>query len=242
METKSSNKKLRNALTITLFTFSALISFALLIISVWGDVEASMFDPSLKGEERLTSLACPVLITPQDDGEFTAEFSNPLSKDIEPSLQVHISSGHITLMEEERIKVDLAPNETKKLAWSVNPENAAYDKMVLVNVYKFPFLSLPSQKASCGIFVMDIPVFTGKQVLFSGLGFGFLGMVLSIGLWQFNNRVMTKNQRELFRAMSILTGAIIIGIVFSLMGWWLIGSLGVVVAVLMGVITVTHQF
>ncbi len=242
METKNGNKKLRNALTITLFTFSALVGFALLIISVWGDLEASMFDPSQKGEERLTTLACPVLITPQDEGEFTAEIYNPLAKEIDPSLQVHISSGHITLMEEERLKVNLAPKETRKLAWSVNPENAAYGKMILVNVYKFPFLSLPSQKASCGIFVIDIPVLTGKQVLYSGIGFGFVGMFLSMGFWQFNNRLMTKNQREFFRAMAILTGAIIIGTVFSLFGWWIIGSLGVVVSTLMGVITVTHQF
>lgn len=242
METKNSNNKLRNALTITVFTFSALVGFALLLVSVWGDVEASMFDLSHKGEQRLGTLACPVLITPQDVGEFSIKLENPLERDIMSSVRVHISSGFVSLMTEDNVKVDLAPKESKKLAWSVNPEDAAYGKMVLVKVFLFRNYPIPSKEATCGIYVIDLPHISGQQVLFGGLGFSFIGMLGAIGMWKVNNRLMTGNQRELFRSMTILAVAIIIGIVSSLLGWWLLGGFGVVVTAMLAVITVTHQF
>lgn len=242
METKNSKNIFRNTLTMTIFTLSAVVGFALLLISVWGDVEASMFDVSNKGEESLGTLVCPVIITPQDTGEFSVKLENPLERDIMSAVRVHVSSGYVSLMTEDNIKVDLAPNESKKLAWSVNPEDAAYGKMVLVKVFLFRNYPIPSKDATCGIFVVNTPHFSGRQILFSGLGFSFIGMLAAIGMWQFNNRLMNGNKRELFRSMTILAGAIIIGVVSSLMGWWLLGAIGIVVSALLTVITITHQF
>ncbi|MEJ2756933.1 MAG: hypothetical protein P8046_00495 [Anaerolineales bacterium] len=42
--------------------------------------------------------------------------------------------------------------------------------------------------------------------------------------------------------MTMLAGAIIIGVVSSLMGWWLLGVIGIVVTTLLTIITITHQF
>ncbi|MEJ2756932.1 MAG: hypothetical protein P8046_00490 [Anaerolineales bacterium] len=191
MEIKNSKNMLRNGLTITIFTLSALVGFALLLISVWGDVEAFMFDLSNKGEESLGTLVCPVIITPQDTGEFSIKLENPLERDIMTAVRVHISSGFVSLMTEDNVKVDLAPKESKKLAWSVNPEDAAYGKMVLVKVFLFRNYPIPSKDATCGIFVVDTPHFSGRQILFSSLGFSFIGMVAATGMWKVNNRLMT---------------------------------------------------
>lgn len=242
METKNSKNKLRNAITITVFTLSAVVGFALLLISVWGDVEAFMFDLSQRGEKNLGTLVCPVIITPQDTGEFSVELENPLERDIMSAVRVHVSSGFVSLITEDNVKVDLAPKESKKLAWSVNPEDAAYGKMVLVKVFLFRNYPIPSKDATCGIFVINTPHFSGRQILFGGLGFSFIGMLAAIGMWQVNNRLMTGTQRELFRSMTILAGAITIGIVASLLGWWLLGGIGIVVTALLTIITLTHQF
>jgi hypothetical protein len=242
METKNGTSKARNALIIALFSIGAVVGFALLLVSVWGDVEASMFNPSQKGEERLTSLACPVILTPQDTGKFSAKISNPIERKIKPSLRVHISSGHLTLIKEENVKFELEPNESKELTWSVDPEDAAYGKMVLVKVYQFRNYPIPSKDGTCGIYVLDIPTFSGQQILYGGMGVSFAAMLGSVVIWQKSNRLVTKRQQETFRSMTILTGTIIIGVAASLMGSWLIGSLGIVVALLLTVTAITKSF
>lgn len=240
METKNGSNLVRNALIISLFSVGAVIGFGLLLISVWGDIEASMFDVSYQGEQRLTTLACPVFLTPKETGEFTAKIKNPIERKIHPSVRVHISDGYLTLMSEENVKFELAPNESRKVAWTVDPEDATYGKMVLVKVFLFPDHPIPSKDASCGIYVIDLPAFSGGQILYGGMGLSFIAMIGSIGYWRGSNRVMTKRQREAFRTMTILAGAIILGVIASLMGWWMVGSIGIVVAVLMTMMTITQ--
>lgn len=240
MKSQTAQNKIGNLLLILAFILSSLLAATLLGVAVWGDVEASMFDLSYKGDENLSTLNCPVLITPRDNAEFSASFSNPFDKNIKPSVRVHISSGHLTLMQEENVKFQLAPAESKRLSWSVDPEDAVYGKMVLVKVFLFPNHPIPSKDATCGILVLDLPSLTGQQIVTSALAVSFVGMIGSTAGWKLNNRLMTKRQREAFRAMSILAGALIIGLAASLMGYWLIGSLGLVVAILMSINTIFH--
>jgi len=235
-------QKRNNILILLAFSLSALIGFALLTVAVWGDIEASMFSMSQNGEKRLGTLSCPVLITPQDEAEFTAKFHNPIERVIEPSVRVHISSGQLTFKQEDNYRFELAPNETRKLAWPVNPEDAVYGKMVLVKVYLFRHNPIPSQDATCGILVLDLPTVTGKQVVYGSSGLSFLGMIGTVGLWKKNNRLMTRKQTEAFRSMAILAGSIILGLGASLLGYWLIGSLGLMIAVLLTVAAITQSF
>jgi hypothetical protein len=237
MNNKPKRKGLKNGLILALFILGAAIGFSLLSVAVWGDVEASMFDITLKGENRLGTLSCPVLITPQDQAEFTAEIHNPIEREIKPSVRVRVSSGQLTLLKQEDVKFQLAPDESRKLAWQVNPDDAVYGKMVLVKVYLFRHNPIPSKDATCGILVLDLPTFTGKQVVYGSLSLSVIGMVAGIFLWQRNNQLMNKRQRELSRAMYIMAGSLILGIVACLFGHWLIGSLGLVVAALLVVNT-----
>ena len=232
----------KNVLIVLAFSLSALIGFALLTVAVWGDVEASMFDISQNGEKRLGTLSCPVLITPQDEAEFSAKFHNPIERAIETSVRVHISGGHLTLKQQENYRFELAPNETRKLAWPVNPEDAAYGKMVLVKVYRFRSYPIPSADATCGILVLDLPTVTGKQIVYGSTGLSFLGMIGTVGLWRKNNPLMSKKKTETFRSMAILAGSIVLGLGASLLGYWLVGSLGLVIAILLTVGAITQSF
>jgi uncharacterized membrane protein YeaQ/YmgE (transglycosylase-associated protein family) len=240
MNSQPAQSKVGNLLLALAFMLSALIAAALLGIAVWGDVEASMFDLSYKGEENLGTLSCPVLITPRDNAEFSASFSNPFDRNIKPSVKVHISSGHLTLMQEENVKFQLAPAESKQLSWSVDPEDAVYGKMVLVKVFQFPTHPIPSKDATCGILVLDIPTLTGKQIVTGALTTSIIGLVGSTAGWKLNNQLMTKRQRESYRAMGILAATLIIGLAASILGYWLIGSLGLVIAILMAINTIFH--
>jgi len=230
---ETAKRKRINVLIVILFSLSAVIGTALMFIAVWGDIEATMFDATYNGEKNLGTLSCPVLITPKDTGEFSAKITNPIDRTVKTSLRVHVSSGFLTMMREENEKFELAPDESRKLAWTVDPDEAAYGKMVLVRVFLFPNHPIPSKDATCGIFVVDLPLFTGKQITIASTVLSSVGMIAGTSLWAANNQPLTKKKREALRAFSILSGAIIVGTIASIMGWWLIGSIGIVVTVLM---------
>jgi hypothetical protein len=230
-----------NILVVVLFALSALIGFALMFIAVWGDVEASMFDVTYNGEKNLGTLSCPVLITPQDTGEFSAKISNPIDRTVKTSVRVHVSAGFLTMIREENEKFDLAPDESRKLAWSVDPDDATYGKMVLVRLFLFPNHPIPSKDATCGIYVLDIPFFTGKQITIASLLLSSVGMVAATSSWAYNNKPLGKKRREVLRTFSILTGIIIIGAIASVLGWWLVGSIGIVAAILMTFGSITEM-
>ncbi len=241
MNHQTGKKKLNNGLILTLFILSAAIGFALLTVGVWGDAEASMFDLINKGEKRLGTLSCPVLVTAQDEEQFSAKFHNPLERNIKPAVRVRVSSGHLTMISQDDIKFQLAPDESRKLTWPVDPEDAVYGKMVLVKVYMFRNYPIPSKHDTCGIFVLDIPVLKGKQVVYGSLGLSMVGMAAGVYLWRRNNKLMTRRQQELFRAMLIMAGSLAIGLVASMLGSWLIGGIGVVIAVLLLVGTILQM-
>jgi len=233
MNQVSSRQKRFNVVLLTIFTLSALIGFAFLGVSVWGDLEASIFDMQFNGEEPLGTLSCPVLITPNETGKISAKISNPINNMIKPSIRLHISSSHLAIPREENIRFQLAPSESKKLDWTVDPQqDAAFGDMVLVKVYMFRNYPIPSKDATCGILVLDLPI-SSKLFLYGGIGMSFVGMLASIGFWYRNNPLMTKRQREIYRAIWILAASIIIGLLASLFGFWLIGSIGIVVTLLM---------
>jgi len=233
MNNQTGKKKLKNGLILTMFILSMAIGFAMLIVGVWGDAEASMFDLTHKGETRLGTLSCPVLITAQDKEQFSAKFHNPLERNIKSAVRVRVSSGHLTLLSQDDVKFQLAPDESRKLAWAVDPEDAVYGKIVLVKVYMFRNNPIPSKHDTCGILVLDIPALKGQQVVYGSLGLSIVGMVAGIFLWQRNNKLMNKRQKELNRAMFIMAGSLTIGLVASLLGHWLLGGLGLIVAVLL---------
>lgn len=230
----STKKSWKNAVILVVFSLSALVSLAFLGISVWGDIEASMFDLKYKGDERLGTLSCPVMITTKDSGQVSAKISNPKNKSLKSNLRLMVSSSHVYMQRDEIIKYQLAPNESRKLAWTIDPvRDAAFGEMVMVKVYLYKNYPIASKDATCGILVLDLPAFSGKTILYSGIGFSFLGMVAGVGFWNRNNGLMTKKQRELYRAISILTVTLIVGLVTSILGYWLIGSIAIVVAVLL---------
>lgn len=240
MQSKSS-KKWANPLILILFSLSALIGLAILGISVWGDSEASMFNLNQRGDQNLGTLSCPIMITTKEVGKISAKITNPIERKIKPSVRFLVSSSHIAEPREENVRFQLAPSESKKLNWKIDPTtDSAFGEIVLVKVYLFKNYPIPSKDATCGILVVDLPAFSGNSIVYSGIGFSLVGMLASIIFWQRNNRLMTIKQREVFRAFWVFTAATGLGLVGSLLGYWILGIAAIVVAVLITVITVLH--
>ncbi|MBC8262894.1 MAG: hypothetical protein H8E47_02055 [Anaerolineales bacterium] len=228
----SENRAIRT-LGVLIFSAGVLLGMALFASAVWGDLEATLFDVSMRGSAPLTTLRCPVMMTATEVGTVTAAFTNPLERAIEFTIRTHISRGYVTLMREINSKLPLAPGETQTLEWTVTPDDAAYGRLILVGVRLSAKYPLPSRHGSCGILIVNLPYFTGNQVGAFTFAASLLSMVVGAGLWVTRNRPLSGLGLDVTRTMGALAGCVLAGMIVGLLGWWVLGVIILVITVLL---------
>lgn len=216
-----------------LFTLGLLIGFILLGAMVWGDLEASLFSSAMDGEKTLTTLRCPVFISPYEEKVITAKLKNPTDRDWERYTRAFISEGFITLIREIKKSVPIPAGGSETVAWEIYPEDAAFNRIVFFRVYvhaKYPY---PSLDGSCGIMMLDLWGLTGTQILILMI-IGFLGMCAAgAALWKINTNRSSRNNSNQNNSLLALAVFLLIGMVISYMGSWVIGLLLLVASTLM---------
>jgi hypothetical protein len=213
-------------LGLLLFAFGILLGMALSGAAIWSDLEAEMFDASLTGlgGAQFRGLSCPVLITAAGPGTVTANVKNPLDRPVELKFRVHFTQGFVTLIREEEVLVPLDPGERARLQWTVNSEDAAWGRFILVKIYSFPRSTLRAELGSCGILVLDIDFLSGNQALALTLAASLLGMAGGLGLCVLGRHPADTVAREVARALLALALAVVVTVVVSLLGSWLPGT------------------
>jgi hypothetical protein len=211
-----------------------------LSLYVWANIEASLFTPAISGDENLRSLQCPMVITEDEVAVIRATLDNPLDRDINRLARVHISEGMVTLMRQVNTQVELAPGETRTVEWEAYPEDAAFERLILVRAYIFRTAPLPAQSASCGILVINAPLLSGNQIaLITAIG-SFIGMGVGSYVWMASSRSFRESkQRHLAVGMVWLFIFMTIGIALSFFGMWQMAfvMLFITFVILLGIIT-----
>jgi hypothetical protein len=234
------SRKIMHTLGMPAFVVGIFLGIALSAIAVWGDLEASLFDTSIRGDEAL-AIKCPVMLTTKEEaGTVSAAFTNSLSRPVTFTIRTNISQGYVTLIKKINSKLHLAPGETQILKWPVNPDDAAYGRFILVRVYRSAKYPLPSRDGACGILVVDLPYLSGNQIFAFILATSLLGMGGGLGLWVVVNRPLSRPKRDVARAMGVLAGCVLGGMIASLSGRWLLGLFIFVLTVLLGGAMVGH--
>ena len=226
------NKTIR-ILGVLIFSVGVLLGMALFGIVVWGDFEATMFDPSIKQDAPLTTLRCPVMMTKTEAGTVTATFTNPLERPIELYTRAHITEGYVTLMREINTTLPLNPGETKPVHWTVASDDAAFGRLILVKVTVNRKYPLPSRQGTCGILVVGLPYFTGTQVFAFAFAASLLIMAGGASLWVVANRPLKDLGLDVISAMGVLAGSVLAGTIVGLRGSWMFGGLIFVFTVLL---------
>jgi hypothetical protein len=235
-----SRKRVIRTLSMLVFSVGVFLGLALSAGAVWGDLEATLFDVSLSADAPLKTLKCPVMVTASESGTVAATFSNPTGTPISPMIRTHISHGYVTLTKENHARLRLAPGETQQLQWPVTSDDAAYGRLILVRIVVLGQYPLPSRQGSCGILVINLPKFTGNQVVAFALVTNLSSMMLGVALWAASDQPLSRQGRAKARAMSCIAATVFAAVLFALWGWWVLGGVLWVIAILLIAQVVMH--
>jgi len=206
--------------------------------SVWGDLEASLFDTSISADQSLNSLRCPVAISSSEVGRVTAQVRNPTDKKITRAIRAHISRGLVTLMDEYSTNLTLAPGEAQNLEWEVTSDAAVWGRIVLVRVFLYRHYPLPGEGGYCGILVVNFLGLKGWQVVALVVTASLVCLLVGLFLWRKSILPVEEQRQDKSREMTTMAVLLTAAMVLSLFGAWLISGLLLLGTILMIAITV----
>jgi hypothetical protein len=228
-----SKRKIVRFLGVLIFSVGVLLGLVLSGVAVWGDLEAHWFDAQLSQlrDASLKTMRCPVMITANETGTVSASFKNPLERPSMFMVRAHISQ-YLTLMREENTQLHIEPGERKSLEWTVTADDVLHGNLIFVKVLQFRKYPIPGRLGSCGILVVDLPYLTGTQLTVLTFVASLLCMAFGVGLWIVSNQPLRGRGREAVGAMGALAASVLVGIIVSLLGLWMVGLLIFVITLL----------
>src|SRR5687767_5854725 len=115
------NKMPTPILPVLLFAVGVIIGLTLSILGTWPDFEASSYEFARNTNTPLNGLRCPVILNRNEMGTVSLTVSNTTDKLLTPSVKTQISTRDEPNSFLESFR--LAAGESKKLEWSIGPEN-----------------------------------------------------------------------------------------------------------------------
>ena len=228
-------RQTQKIISIILIIFGVLFFILVGGLSIWADLEASLFNSARRSTEPLPSLDCPAFISSDETGLVSASFNNPSDRIINPKIQTFVSDGFVILMQEKVDRLEIEPGETETVEIEVTAANAVYNRIVLVRMHQFAYRPLPYRNASCGIYVIDIRFISGTQFIYLSLGLGGLFSILGIILWALSSRPIVWDRMTNLQWIIAYTLLSILISLFGLWGLWLLGVFLIVLWILLTV-------
>ena len=209
-------------LGLCLLALGLLLSAALSLLAIWGDMEAARFDRnlSLLREASLPGLRCPILLAAGESATVSAPFANPLDRPLDLRIWVHVSR-YLTLLRETKTTLSLAPGEKQRLAWDVGPDDVVYDHLILVKMHQFRRAPLPGRTGSCGIVVLPLSGLSGRLAFTLALVAALLSLAAGLGLWLAALRPLRRRHRAAAYALGVLLAFVALAFLLALLGLWL---------------------
>lgn len=155
------NKNLVHVFSRAVFFLGVIIGFALAIVMIWNQVEATHYFFDGGSYEPFRGHYCPLLLAPTATGLVTAAFQNPTDQEINFYYRAEIGRFPSTRRVEDHVAVPAHQTKTIPLLVGVNDVDLLYFIFVKINV--FPNALHGSQQSVCGIRVSSIRALAGSQ-------------------------------------------------------------------------------
>ncbi len=234
------NHHFARALGLLLLSLGALFGTLYAGVAIWGNWEAFQFDidAAFRSDRTLSTLRCPVLMTTGESGVVSVVIENPTDANLTRRVRVHISEGDILAMREFTEQVALGPGESRRISWEVFPQDRVFNLFVLVRVYLFAKHPLPSEDATCGIMVLDLPPLRGGGIIAFLVAFALVGMTVGAMLSRRGVHSAPARQREAIQSAMGIAVLVAIAMLAASLRWLWIGTIALVLLALLVVITV----
>ena len=203
----------------------------------WGEIEAFLLVRDA-GQDRLTTLHCPLMLSSAEMGTVIAEFNNPTAEGITPLVRAKIS--HVPLMRTEASTITLAPGEKKQMLWTVGPQDVVFNKLILINIFESGQKNFNSHQGSCSIPVLMIPGLPGKWLFIFAFALTVLSLAAGSALWVMGNSSLRDPKQNATSAGIALAVVLILDLLLTLPRWWLPGVFLFFAAIMLIVIIITQ--
>jgi hypothetical protein len=226
------NKTSTPILPILLFAVGVIIGLTLAILGTWPDFEASSYKFARNTNTPLNGLRCPIILNRNETGTVSLIVSNTTDKLLTPSVKTQISTSDEPNSSLESLR--LAAGESKKLQWSIGPENIDLHYFIFVKALVYASYPIPNREATCGTFIIDLSL--------GGTAFLILMVTLSLtglgsGLYILNRINQSSERTEMdLRPMYFLAVLILLALIVSFIGWWIQSIVVTVIAILTAVV------
>lgn len=218
-----------------MYLLGLLIMLVVAGIMIWPELELLFFDRPLIIEEPLETLSCPLAVTADEDATIAVAFRNERDRDERFRTRARFSYLSARLMDEFEQWVELAPGEETVVRWSLDPESAAFGRMILARVHVSRRGSIPAQQGGCGVMVLNLPFFSGTQIVLGLATAGLLALAASGYVWLAGRRPQALWHDAAIRRRALLAATVAAAMFAGLFGLWLLGSVLLVGAGLLGV-------
>ena len=215
-----------------LFILAVIAGLLLTAISTWGDMEADSYGFARRASARLRGLTCPILLTRHETGVISLHLSNPTDQQLHPSARTEISAAFEPEVFIESI--DLAPGESKRLEWTLKPENVVLGNFILANVQVYASYPIPNREKTCGILVMDLPG-SGRIIVMALAAFSVIGLGWSLYSMKRSGFAGGRGTNT-WNAILFLSVLILIGLILSFLGSWVPSIAILVLSVLISIL------
>lgn len=227
-----------NNLFLLAYILGVLISVTVAVIATWSDLEAAFYGFDRRASNALQNLHCPILLNRNEPGVVSVRISNTTDGKLSPSVRADFSSPVTPISTLD--SVELAPGESKTLAWTIGPANIDLKRFIFSKVLIFASYPLPDREATCGTFVIDLPI-PGKVMLYLLVVLGLAGM--GGGWFMLNRRKQQLGRLEkALPPLTFLTVVIVLALAVGLAGWWVQAVLLLTVTLITIFVTVNFAF
>ena len=198
------------------YVLGALLSVTVAVLATWSDLEAAFYGFDRRGSAPLQNLRCPIFLNSHETGVVSVKISNTTDRKLSPAVRAEFSTRATPISTLD--SVELSAGESKKVEWTVGPENVDLERFIFSNVYIFASYPLPDQEGTCGTFVVDLPI-PGGVLLTLMVVLGLVG--IGSGLFVLNrSRMHSQRLERASRPVTFLTIVIVLAMLVSLAGWW----------------------
>lgn len=213
-------------------------------IAVWGDWEAFSFrmEDAIRSDKTFRGLRCPVLMTTRETEHIHAILKNPTDKQLTRAIRVLVTEGDTYNVRTLTGKARLDPGESQRFSWDIRPEDRVYDMFVLVRAFVFRSGPLPSQDASCGVMVLDLPFGRGDAIVLALVAGSLVTMAVGGWLLRRNRLAASERARRLGQMATAMAVFALVAMAAGSFGWFLLGSVALILLFLLVVITVMQAF